>query len=417
MKKITFFLLVALVSLFAGKATAATISVNPGGDVAAALTACADGDIIELTASGDYVWNAQIDNLAKTFTIRAKAGLLERPHVVAGPKLNFGFTFARNQAAAGSAVQTFDGIWFDGAGLGGIPTTFFIVKDNLGFNTDVVINNCYFTGIVNATTPTNVTALTYSNSAPSPNPNNLTITNSVSDFNGQGFFAGSGKGRPKNITVTNCLFKGLYKKTLANSSASTDLVDLWVIDHCTFDGNNSIDVSLWGNVDLKNCIFSNSTSTGSGSTANAFGTGGNLMTKCGLFYAGAADKAFPAAVIDATTLLTDPKLDEQGFATAAEYVGAGTDGQSIGYYDNNNVTYLNTGINTPSVESATLSVIQNGNEFQVRGAQDAAYAVYSVTGKKVAEGVLSNGAMQMNAVRGGIYIIKTNNKVAKFAVK
>ena len=54
MKRITTLFIIALVSLFSLSASAAVITVNPGGDVAAALTACASGDIIELSAVGTY---------------------------------------------------------------------------------------------------------------------------------------------------------------------------------------------------------------------------------------------------------------------------------------------------------------------------------------------------------------------------
>jgi hypothetical protein len=177
---------------------------------------------------------------------------------------------------------------------------------------------------------------------------------------------------------------------------------------------------MWGNVDLKNCIFTNSTSTGSGSTANAFGTGGNLMTKCGLFYAGAADKAFQDAILDATTLRTDPKINQFGFATAAEYkTPGGTDSNPIGFYEANGLTVesLTTGISNTKMDSKSLIVSQVGNSFSVNGAADAAYAVYNVTGKKVAAGVLSNGKMNLNVARNGIYLLNTNGKVAKFVVK
>ena len=181
MKKTKSFIFAAFLSMFFISASAAVINVNPGGDVAAALSICESGDIIELSAEGTYYWNSQINPKEKTFTIRAKAGLTSRPIIEAGTAVNFGFTYTTSQTVAGSATQTFDGITFDGMMR---ATTFFIIKDALGSNTDLVINNCRFTGIANPTTPANITALTYSNSAPSPNPNNLTITNSVSLVSG-----------------------------------------------------------------------------------------------------------------------------------------------------------------------------------------------------------------------------------------
>ena len=417
MKKITTLFIIALVSLFSISVSAAVITVNPGGDVAAALAACAHGDIVELSAVGTYTWNAQVDNLAKSFTIRAKAGLTSRPIIQAGTSINFGFTFARNQVAPSPAnvTQTFDGIAFDGMMR---ATTFITIKDNVGFNTDVVINNCSFTGITNPTTPTNITALTYSNLGNYPNPDNLTITNSVFLFDGLGVFVGSGKGRPKNVTVTNCFFKGKYVKTFFN--AMTFPVDLWKFDHCTFEANNGMDVSLWGNAEIKNCIFSNNTSTGSGTTANYFGTGGNLMTKCGVFFNGAENTMFADNMMDATTLRTDPKLDANGFATAAEYVDAGTDGNSIGFYEplvglTVEVVNVTTGLFTPR-SASTIILAQKGNEFIVRGIEDAPYTVYSVNGTQLVSGNIVNGTMNFN-LNKGIYLLKTNGQMAKFAVR
>jgi hypothetical protein len=417
MKKITYLLFAALLSLSTGSASAAVITVNPGGDVAAALSTCANGDIIELSGAGTYYWNAMIDNLAKSFTIRAKAGLTSRPVIEAGTAINFGFTFARNQVAPSPAnvTQTFDGISFDGKMR---ATTFFIIKDNVGFNTDVVINNCRFTGITNPTTPANITALTYSNTAPSPNPDNLTISNSVFLFDGLGVFVGSGIGRPKFVTVTNCFFKGKYGKTFFNSGVYP--VDLWRFDHCTFEANNGMDMSLWGNAEIKNCIFSNSTATGSGSTANAFGTGGNLMTKCGVYFNGTEDTMFTNNMMDASTLRTDPKLDANGFATAAEYVDAGTDGNSIGFYEplfGLTIEVINptTGISTPR-SNVSLTVSQNGNMFTVNGIENADYSVYTVAGNAITHGNITNSTMQLS-LNKGIYLLKSNGQVVKFAVR
>ena len=413
MKRITFLLFAALLSVCVSTASAAVISLSPGDNVAATLASAADGDIIELSAEGTYNWLAMIIiNTPKSFTIRAAAGLTTRPIIEAGPLLNFTFLFASQGTAAGT--YTFDGVAFDGKMHTPVVWT---VKCAAGLNVDLVINNCLVKGLSKVGT-VDASAISYSNSAANLTPNNLTVTNSVFLFDGLGVFNASGAGRPKNVTFTNCFFKGNYVKTIAN--ASNSVVDLYSIDHCTFEGNNSMDVSLWGNVDLKNCIFSNSTSTGSGSTANAFGTGGNLMTKCGLFYAGAADKAFPNAILDATTLLTDPKINQFGFATAAAYkTPGGTDGNPIGFYEANGLTVesLTTGISNTKMDSKSLIVSQVGNSFSVNGAADAAYAVYNVTGKKVAAGVLSNGKMNLNVARNGIYLLNTNGKVAKFVVK
>jgi hypothetical protein len=415
MKKTKSFIFAALLSIFSISASAAVINVNPGGDVAAALSICESGDIIELSAEGTYYWNSQINPKEKTFTIRAKAGLTSRPIIEAGTAVNFGFTYTTSQTVAGSATQTFDGITFDGMMR---ATTFFIIKDALGSNTDLVINNCRFTGIANPTTPANITALTYSNSAPSPNPNNLTITNSVFLFNGEGVFVGNGKGRPKYITVTNCFFKGVFVRTFFNSG--TYKVTLWKFDHNTFEGNNGQDMSIWANCSIKNCTFSNNISRKFAGDANAFGTGGNLKTNCALYYLVGDGYMFPTDNFDATIVRTNPKLDANGFATASEYLGKANDGKPIGFYKATGLTVEVVNASTTGLIStrsdATLNVSQQANGFTVSGISNAKYAVYTVGGSQVATGVIVGGEFQM-ATNKGIYILKTNGKVAKFAVK
>lgn len=415
MKKITIFLFSALLSAFLSSASAKVISLNPGADVSAALAAASDGDIIELTQSGTYQWLAMIEiNTLKSFTIRAKAGLTSRPVIEGGPVVTFGFVFTRNSTVLGNTTQTYDGVVFDGMNR---ATTFIILKCPIGYNTDVTVNNCVMRGIVNPATPSNITAFTYSNSAPNPNPNNLTITNSVFLYDGYGVVACSGIGRPKNITLTNCFFRGKYTRTIANTSA--DLVDLYLIDHCTFDGNNQVDVHLWGNVELKNCIFSNSTNTGS-PNQNFFGTGGDLKTKCGLYYTVASGTAFASTLYDSGTLRTDPVLDNNGFATASEYVTpGGTDGNPIGFYESNELTTesIKTGLANVSPNVNILTVSQNGSYFRVKGVVEATYSVYSISGCQVATGQIVNESMQLNGLSQGIYLLKTNGQVAKFTVK
>jgi hypothetical protein len=130
---------------------------------------------------------------------------------------------------------------------------------------------------------------------------------------------------------------------------------------------------------------------------------------------------FATNMMDATTLRTDPKLDVNGFATAAEYVDAGTDGNSIGFYEplvGLTVEAVNasaTGLFTPS-SVATLTVTQQGNTFAVKGVDNANYAVYSVAGTEVANGQLTNNKMQLS-LNKGIYLLKANGQVAKFAVR
>ena len=413
MKKISTFLLFAFYCLLVGSASAETIICVPGDDISVKYLNANDGDIIQLSTVGTYIWSQRLDiTVPKTLTIRAAAGLTARPIIQMQSATEVLFMLFYNLGTS-SGVITFDGVEIDGNMKTG---SLVAVKCSIGYNTDVVMNNCLVKNLQNSTTASSITCFTYSNlGTGNMNPDNLTVTNSIFKFNGQGVLAASGVGRPKNAKFTNCFFKGHYVKTLAN--ASNQLVDLWVLDHCTFDGNNSMDVSLWGNVDLKNCIFSNSTSTGSSSTANAFGTGGNLKTKCGLFYAGVANKAFPDAMLDATTLRTDPKLDVNGFATASEYVDAGTDGNSIGFYEALGLTIdANTAVKEVKY-SKDISVVQNGTIFTFKGLEDGSYSVFSMNGTKFSEGQMENNTVELTNLKRGIYLLKSNNHVVKFAVR
>lgn len=391
--------------------SAETIVCVPGDDVSAKFLAANNGDIIELSSEGTYLWTQRVDiTVPKTITLRAAAGLLNRPVLKLQVSADILFMIFYNLGTS-SGVVSFEGIEIDGNLQSG---SLIAIKCSTGFNTDVVMNNCLVRNLLNATTLSSTTCFTYSNlGSGNMNPNSLTVTNSVFLFNGQGVMAASGVGRPKNVTFTNCYFKGHYVKTIANSSAQ--LVDLYLLDHCTFDSNNSMDVSLWGNAEIKNCIFANSTSTGSSSTANAFGTGGNMMTKCGLFYEGAANKAFPNAIIDATTLRTNPLLDFNGFATAPEYLAAGTDGESIGFYEANGLTLL-TGLKTV-VKDVPLVVMQNGTEFVVKGVSNAKCSIFNIGGQLVAKTEVKDGALKFAASKGGVYFLHINDKVLKFSVK
>lgn len=412
MKKITLFLFAAILSTFLSPGSAAVISLNKGADVSAALASASNGDIIELTESGKYSWLSQVTiTTPKSFTIRAKEGLTSRPVIEAGPALTFGFVF--NNKGTASGTQTFDGIAIDGKSY---ATTFCIVKCETGYNVDIVMNNCLVRGLANVAVPTNITAFTYSNSATSPNPNSITITNSIFLFDGYGVLACSGTGRPKNVSLTNCLFRGKYVRTIAN--ASSDLVDLYLIDHCTFDGNDKVDVSLFGNAEFKNCIFSNSTNTGTNS--NFFGTGGDLKTKCGLYYNVASGTAFASTLFDAGTLRSDPVFDDNGFATASAYVTpGGTDGNPIGFYEANGLTVesIVTSLSENKVSNG-ITISQNGSCFYIKGANDAAnYSVYTISGNQIAKGQIINEMIQLRGLNQGLYLLRVDGQVAKFTVK
>jgi hypothetical protein len=414
MKKTTlFFLCITFFCLFPISASAETIICVPGDDISLKYENANDGDIIQLSTEGTYIWTKLLAiTIPKSITVRAAAGLTSRPviQMQSAAEINFMLFY---QLGTSSGTITFDGVTIDGNQKVGC---FIAVKCSSGYNTDIVLNNCLVKNLMNTAVPSNILCFTYSNTAVNLNPDNLTLTNCVFDFVGQGVLWGSGAGRPKNVTVTNCLFKGKFVKG-ALSNASNSLVDLYLIDHCTFDKNNARDLSLFGNASIKNCIFSNSTTTGTGANANAFGTGGNLMTKCGLYYSGAANAAFPNAILDATTLRTNPLLDINGFATASEYVDAGTDGKSIGFYE---ALGLTIDTNTAVKELKYLknvSVVQKGDVFTVEGLSDGNCSVYSMNGTKVFEEQIQHKTIALTNIKQGIYLMRVNNQVVKFAVR
>lgn len=427
MKKNNAFLLIAFLSVFAINVSAlnlTTVHLSAGGNVLTAFNAAAatDSTVIVLDTEGTYLWPGSATVLTpKTVTIMAASGLATRPVIQYSAAAATSF-FIFYKLGTSSGTLRFDGIEIDGNDK--ISASLLAYKCDVGYNLNVYLNNCKVKKIVTtATTAASGLApvFTYSNAAGNKNPDSLVITNSIFEASAVGVKTTavlwlSGSCRPKNVILKNCYFKGQFDKAIiSNVGTAGSEVKSYTIDHCTFDGNATADLLLvniagdaLSTTAISNCLFINNT----GTTPNALGTGGNLATKCGVFGATNAATVYPSAVGDGA-FISDPVLANL-FATGTDYYNNGTDGKTIGFWA---APGLSTSVkNTSATIFDNLSVIQNGTSFTVNGSENAPYAVYSVNGSLVANGQVVNGKMNLN-LNKGIYVLKTNGQVAKFAVK
>jgi hypothetical protein len=204
-------------------------------------------------------------------------------------------------------------------------------------------------------------------------------------------------------------------------------IENWVVDHCTFDGNNSNDIVLGGGngvtplVNLKNCIFSNNTMLGvNSSTLWPNELGASTLSSSAVFNYVQAGGAFRTTDLSTAAITKSPKFSSKGFATATEYIGTALDGNNLGFYmPQNGLTdediTLSTGIFNPKFTS-NISVNQQSNNFSVTGADSEYYAIHSLSGALVAKGKMENNAFELNA-KHGLYLFVSGTKSIKFSVK
>jgi hypothetical protein len=424
-------LIFTLLSVFAMNANAVlnltTVHLSAGGNVLTAFNAAAatDSTVIVLDTEGTYLWSGSATvTTPKTVSIVAASGLATRPIVQYSGASATAFFIFYNRGTSGGTLK-FDGVTIDGNDK--ISSSVLAYKCIGANNLNVFMNNCKVIKIAStATTSGGAPIFTYSNGTNAGetrnfNPDSLVITNSTFEASALGTKTTavlwlSGLGRPKNVVLKNCYFKGPFEKaTISNVSTAGSEVKSYLIDHCTFDGSSSADISVFNiagdptsTTSISNCLFINNT----GTTANALGTGGNLATKCGVFGVTNTSIVYPTAVADGA-FTSDPVLSNL-FATSGDYYNNGSDGKTIGFYA---APGLTTAVkNTSATILNKMSVIQNGNSFTLKGIENAPYAVYSVNGSLVANGQVVNGKMNLN-INKGIYVLKANGQVAKFAVR
>ena len=381
---------------------ARTIILKTTDDFSVAYTNAVNGDIIELSEVGIYSALNEIWASINSITVRAAVGLPTRPIVKCNTGRSWVFIAYVNVPAC---KLSFSGIEFNGINEG----NFLIVKStSKGFN--INIENCVFKNFTNQS----AYIFAYSNTATVSAPGYLSISNST--FENVSAVQSVGVGVPDSLNLTNCYFKGI--NSISVSTAASGPLRKVVIDHCTFNGNNTADLiinnistDISSTTEISNSIFANNI----GAIANVFGASGNLKTKCGVYFTGTPNTVYADAVMDVTTLLNDPVLDLNGFATAPAYMNSATDGKSIGFYANQNMTTTTTSFST--VKNDRLTVVQNESKFKVNNADNDDYTVYSINGLIISSGKLSNGYFCLNNYNKGIYFLKSNNTVVKFIAR
>ena len=428
MKKIAL-LTITMCIVFLMSLNAKVITLVAGNNVGTTLSAVGtlSGDTIELTQTGTYYWNAQVaigngstSFAPKSITIRAKAGLVTRPVIQCLAASNI-FALALYKTDGSSIVL--DGIEFDGNNK--VSYIWVIKSYNLGaaavapkFN--VKMNNCYIHNLAFGSNA-NAQAISYSHTAPIPAPGFLSISNSIFQNIPTAAYYTDGLGRPDSLNFYNCYIKGPFTATgaqqvaaISNKQAVAGAIRKIIIDHCTFDGNDKQDLNLLNvsadassSTIIQNSIFLNNT----GTIENALGTGGNYMTKCGIYGATNMATVYPANTYDATTLLTDPMLDATGhFATAAEYGNLGGDGNTLGYY----YTPITPTELNPTKYNLDYSVTQNGNFLSIKGVTNAYFQIIGLSGSLIKSGFMNANNIDIQSLNKGMYILKLNNKATKF---
>ena len=142
MKKISFFLLAALLSTFSFSAKAVT-QLAAGADVAGAVKTAVTGDIIELTTDGGaYTWKASVNVLISQadITIRAAAGLTNRPVITVQNNFDnvncFNISAASNFSLQGIEIQNRPADGFNN-----------FITTSTTSNVTINIDNCKFSSI------------------------------------------------------------------------------------------------------------------------------------------------------------------------------------------------------------------------------------------------------------------------------
>ena len=181
------------------------------------------------------------------------------------------------------------------------------------------------------------------------------------------------------------------------------------LNHCTFSGNTGqadlVQVatkSTAAPATITNCLFQ-----GSGA-ASSIGTVSLDNATTVIFPAGNLSFFSTAG---ANTLTIDPVIGSNGVATG--FSNNGTDGKTIGYYG---VSGLGTSI-SKTTNNDLLTAYQNGSDLIVCGIADSAYSIYSINGLRISTGIIKGGIVKLNSLAKGIYILKSNNQVAKFILE
>ena len=331
------------------------------GDVGAVIASAISGDIIELTTSGgSYSWATAVSlSSSMTITVRAAAGLAARPVITN--------TFGGTPITFNDHCEfTLNGVEIHNAAANYFISVSGYTDGTWAYTNNFHIDNCKISGLG-----------AYGLVKTVFNHPTLSITNCEFSSNANSVLKWTGYvGKPTTLSLTNCLFKGntgsnaVIVWDAANPPASP------TFNHCTFQNNTAKDLDL--NVAkipvMTNCLFVGS------SQASVVGTDLNV-SNIGV-YPGGNTSYFSTS--GASTLITDPALDSNGYATTATYIGTGSDERNIGYYDQTILMTHNTGAANWSSASSWLdnAVPATGSKVLVKNNltidQDASLASVTV---------------------------------------
>lgn len=341
MRKISIIVLMALMWLVAIQVQAGTIQVAAPADISTYVAAANDGDIIELTTSGGaYTWSTQVtltDN-TKGFTVRAASGLASRPVVTfSGTSSTIYFIrLTSSSATSYSKKLSFEGIEFNGYNATNAIYSGYFYYSYLNpgaYGLTVAADNCVFRNFGRIVLYTGL-----SGDAIEAMAGDLYISNSeFRDIRSGSIYASTASigFSPANVSITNSLFVGPSLLGSLNPFIYFNLagINSYYIDHCTFVNSSAQELSLGttkSTSTIKNCIFSNNTNI---SYANIY-NGLSLGSDCGIYYTagGTQSTIYPNSSLVKTS---NPVFDANYMATAAAYLNAGSDGNTIGYYRKN----------------------------------------------------------------------------------
>ena len=332
MKKISFLIAFFGISIFSNFAAAANVISITSGDVWASInnSAFVSGDILELNGT-TFSWSAKTTTLAKSFTIRAAAGLSSRPIV----SLPTGLLLSNTGAGSSNNLSVaFDGIDINGAG---VATGLVAAKCSTGGDFAVTINNCYIHNFTAA-----CILLTYSNvgtnwSADLNYYSELKVTNSEFDGMASVFVCIGAFATPNKLTFSNCYFANMGGSVIG--TALYQVPGGLDMNHCTFNNCASTAAKYELNIGfkagvttpaiIKNTLFANRAATST--TVNVFGTAvsGLPNTNNAVYYTnGTTATIYPVTLNYSIT--SDPVIVNK-VATSTDYLHAATDGLVIGY--------------------------------------------------------------------------------------
>lgn len=294
MKKLFFLVATCLVAL---SANAAVVTLNPGDDINAAITAAGDGDVIELT-TGNYEQSSSI-KVGKALTIQAAAG--------AKPNLKI-YRIEPN------AEFVFKGLNVTTEGEYMLHTT-------AGGNFSVRIEDCTFDHSASAG---RVYYLSNGQTIKNLTVNNCVFEGSSADGTIYAYGTVSGK-----MSVTNCTFANnsgagaVYLKNVPDAE----------IDHCTFYNNGVRPIKSENdknNVIVSNCVVSNPSAEGAEYCISIYkGTVGNCV-----YYNTKAPRSSSSVdqieVTEADPQFIDPANGNFNFRSTSPLVGKATDETNIG---------------------------------------------------------------------------------------